>query len=130
MAPLSQREVVELCGKIPDAIVLHDATTSINGRTVRAIETESARKSNAFITKALLMAERARNGMSIHGFALAGLTFVFDAGHDHAARIARVARVMWSPQQRSEFAPYIACAAVATRLPLAFGDWTFQPLPI
>jgi hypothetical protein len=130
MAPLSQREVVELCGKIPDALVVHGATTSINARTVRAVETESARKSNAFIMKALLMAERARNGMSIHGFTLAGVTFVFDAGQDHAARIARVARIMWSPQQRSAFAPYIACATVTTRLPLAFGDWKYQPLQI
>ena len=130
MAPLSQREVVELCGKIPDALVIHDATTSINARTVRAVETESARKSNAYITKALLMAERAHHGMSNHGFTLTGVTFVFDAGQDHAARIARVARIMWSPQQRSAFAPYIACATVTTRLPLAFSDWKYQPLQI
>ncbi len=130
LAPLSQRHVLKLCGKLPDALVEERRTDGSAGRFIHAIETESARKGTPFLAKALNIAKRASDGANLYGFTLTGVTFVYDAEQDHGARIKRVAKSIWDDQQRRAYAPHVALASVSTRLPLAFGDWQVRSLKI
>jgi hypothetical protein len=130
LAPVSQRQVLELCGKLPDALLEERRPDGSTGRFIRAIETESARKGTAFLAKGLNIAKRASDGVNLNGFTLTGVTFVYDAEQDHAARIERVARSIWGERQWLAFAPHVALASVSTRLPLAFGEWQARSLKI
>jgi hypothetical protein len=134
LAPLSQTEVFELCGKLPDALLYIPGTPhgeSIDQRgSVEAVEVEQARKGTTSLVRCLRQAERASNGASLRGFKLHGVAFVFDRNQNHANRIARVARAIWTPAQRAQFSKHVRLVSVATRPPLVFGEWDAHPLVI
>jgi hypothetical protein len=132
LAALSQKEVLELCGKLPDALLYtpHDDSRNVPVGAVEAVEVEQAKKGTASLVRCLRQAERASNGASVRGLSLRGVAFVFDRGQQHASRIARVAQAMWTAPQRAQFAKYVRLVSVAIKPPLVFGDWEEEPLNI
>jgi hypothetical protein len=134
LAALSQTEVLELCGKLPDAL-LHapgpvPGESLDQGGSVEAVEVEQARKGNTSLVRCLRQAERASNGASVRGFKLRGVVFVFDRNQNHANRIARIARAIWTPPQRAQFSKHVRLVSVVKRPPLVFGEWDGNPLVI
>jgi hypothetical protein len=132
LAPLSQREVLELCGKLPDALLCtpHEGSRNAPRGSVEAVEVEQAKKGTASLVRCLRQAERASAGASVRGLTLQGVAFVFDRNQLHASRIARVAKAIWTPPQRAQYAKHVRLISVATMSPLVFGKWEEEPLKI
>jgi hypothetical protein len=132
MSDLSHREVLELCGKLPDALLCTPTMGSENapGRSVEAVEVELARKGTPCLIRCLRQAERASAGATVRGHTLQGVVFVFDREQNHASRIARVAQALWTPPQRVQFARHVRLVSVAIKPPLAFGKWEEHQLKI
>jgi hypothetical protein len=123
-APLSQREVLELCGKVPDAILLGPTGE------LTAVECESSPKGFGALKKAIKSVERAGH-VSIGGITLAGCVFVFDASQNHRGRIARVAKAVWKslqPEERAALVKRISLASAEIGYPLVFRSWRTEPL--
>jgi hypothetical protein len=132
LAALTQTEVLELCGKLPDALLYtpYKDARHAPGGWVEAVEVEQARKGTISLVRCLRQAERASTGASVRGLTLRGVAFVFDRNQNHASRIARVAQAIWTPPQRAQYSKHVRLVSVATKPPLVFGEWEVQPLKI
>jgi hypothetical protein len=117
-APLSQRQLIEGYGKLPDAILT-------KGNHVYVLELENAPKVQE--TLQLACGAALRVGRKLHPdceLELAGLIFAYNAEQSsHAARIARAARARWSQYSAAEqanFARHVELIQIALTVPCVF----------
>jgi hypothetical protein len=127
-APLSQRQLIEGYGKLPDAILT-------KGNQLYLLELENAPK----IQEALQLACAAalKVGHRLHPncpLELAGLMFAYNAEQaGHAIRIARAARARWAAYSAAEqavLARNVELLQIRLSLPLVFHGYTAVPLAL
>lgn len=116
-APVTAQQLLKRYGKLPDAVI-------VRGDRLWLVETESAPKSTQELMRIAALAEH--TGRKVHPelpFMLAGLFIVFDAEHNHAARIAKAARERWqrySAADQTTLAGRVTLARVSLGLPLVW----------
>jgi hypothetical protein len=128
LAPLTQHQLIESYGKLPDAILT-------KGAKVWLVEVESAVKAIEILSKACGMAPRCGRGRLHPDVALdlEGIVFVFDDSLAHAVRIARAARSRWIDRcdaDRKAFAQRITLCRVDLGLPLIWRGCKTEPLSL
>jgi hypothetical protein len=117
-APLSQRQLIEGYGKLPDAILTAENRLFL-------LELENAPKQTEILQLACGAALKV--GGKLHPdseLELAGLIFAYNAEHaGHAVRIARAARVRWaqySAAEQARLARHVKLIKIRLALPLVW----------
>lgn len=116
-APLDRERLFRRLGRHVDAVLA-------KGDKLYAVETESAAKATADLMRIAAMAEQV--GRRLHPdspLVLGGVFVVFDAGQNHAQRIARAARERWQRYNNADqalLAGRITLARVDLGLPLVW----------
>ena len=127
-APLTQNELLECYGKLPDALLIRKSTGQLF-----VCETEGAAKSNAELSKAcaIVSTKIHQRLHRDHQYVLGGLMFAFDKSLNHAGRIARVASARWRElptSVRRQLGQNITLCRLSLSPPLVFSGLTLDPL--
>jgi hypothetical protein len=127
-APLSQRQLIEGYGKLPDAILTAD-------NRLYLLELENAPKQTEILQLACGAALKV--GRRLHPdcqLELAGLIFAYNAEQSgHAVRIARAARARWSEYgaaEQARLARHVELVKIQLALPLVWLGYKAAPLAL